>query len=545
MRKAVMTSTPTQLDSIVIGTGFGGIYMLHKLRNELGHNVLAFDRASGVGGTWYWNRYPGAAADVDSTHYRYSFDRELLREWNWKTRYAPQPEILAYLEHVVDRHHLRGNLRLNTGIVSLTFDEASNLWTARTEGGEEFTARYVASALGPLSAANLPEFEGRDSFAGPLVHTGSWPEGLDIAGKRVGVIGTGSTGTQFICAAAKTAAHLTVFQRSAQYVVPAGDGPLSEADLDHYRENVDQIWERAFSSRVACAFEEATTSAMEVSPEERERVFQECWDSGNGFRFMFGTFADIAFNPSANEAATSFIKAKIKEIVRDPEIARKLTPTDYYAKRPICNTGYYETYNRDNVTLVSTRETPIDRITPTGVITADGTEHEFDVLVFATGYEAMEGGYNRIDVRGRGGVTLKQHWGDTPSSYLGIAMHQFPNMFMVFGPNSVFCNLPPGLQTQAEWIAELIRAADERGAARVEATAAAEEEWTTMCREMAEHSLFAQTDSWIFGSNIAGKKRRTLFYFGGISAYRERLREIVDADYDGFTLDSQTSLTKM
>ncbi|MET8844014.1 flavin-containing monooxygenase [Streptomyces rubiginosohelvolus] len=536
-----MNDRPTHLDSIVIGAGIAGIYMLHKLRDEAGLTVRAFDKAGDVGGTWYWNRYPGAAADVDSIVYRYSFDKEMLREWQWKTRYATQPEILDYLRAVVDRHDLRKDIQFDTAVQSLTYDEPSRLWTARTDSGEVFTARYVVSALGPLSSANFPDIPGRDTFAGPVVHTGAWPADLDVAGKRVGIVGTGSTGTQFICAAAPTVEHLTVFQRSAQYVVPSGDKPLSDTYLAEVRENYDEIWERVFTSRVGCGFQESQTPAMSVSEAERRRVFEEGWQAGNGFQFMFGTFADLPFDPAANEAAASFIRSKIQQTVRDPETARKLMPTDYYAKRPICNSGYYETYNRDNVTLVSTKENPIARITPTGVVTEDGTEHELDVLVFATGFDAMEGSYHRMDIRGRDGVRLGDHWGDAPSSYLGIAVNGFPNLFMVFGPNSVFCNLPPGLETQVEWIAQLVGSAEERGITRVEATAAAEEGWTTQCREMAEHSLFAQTESWIFGTNIPGRKRRTLFFFGGLGAYRERLGEIVAADYEGFTLDGRTA----
>jgi len=537
------TTQPTHFDAIVIGAGFAGIYMLHKLRNELGLSVRAFDKAGGVGGTWYWNRYPGAAADVDSYVYRYSFDRELLQEFNWKTRYEPQPQILAYLEKVVDKYDLRRDIQLGAGIESLAFDETENLWTARTDSGEEFTARYVVSSLGPLSARNLPEVEGRDTFAGPLVHTGAWPEDLDITGKRVGVIGTGSTGTQFICAAAPIAEHLTVFQRSAQYVVPSGDGPLTDEQLADIRNNYDKIWEGAFNSRLACGFVESQTPTMSVSEEERNRIFEEGWQAGNGFHFMFGLFVDLIFDPVANAAATSFISSKIKEIVRDPETARKLTPTDFYAKRPVCNTGYYETFNRDNVTLVSIKENPITRITPAGVLTADGAEHELDVLVFATGFEAMDGSYNRIDIRGRAGEKLKDHWAEIPFSYLGIAVNGFPNLLMVFGPNSAFSNLPPGLETQVEWIADLVQAAEERGIRRIEATAAAEQEWTMMCREMAMQSLFAQTDSWIFGTNIPGKGQRPMFFFGGIAAYRQKLREVAAADYAGFTLEIQPSLT--
>jgi cyclohexanone monooxygenase len=525
----------TPLDAVVIGAGFAGVYMLHKMRNELGLDARILERAGGIGGTWYANRYPGAAADVDSIVYRYSFDREMLQEWNWKTRYAGQPSIRAYLEEVVDRHGLRPHVQLNTNVTALTYDEESNLWHVRTESGD-FTARYVVTALGPLSNANLPQLEGLEEFAGRAVHTGDWPEDLDITGKRVGVVGTGSTGTQFICAAAPVAEQVTVFQRSAQYVVPSGDRNLTDDEVAGYRDRYDEIWQQVFNSRVGCGFPESTVPAMSVSAAERERLFQEAWDAGNGFRFMFGTFADIAFDPAANDAAASFIRSKIQQIVSDPETARKLTPTDFYAKRPICNTGYYETYNRDNVKLVSTAETPVTRITPTGVLTADGIEHPLDVLVFATGFDAMQGSYSRLDIRGRAGVTLQQHWNDAPSSYLGIAVNGFPNLFMVFGPNSVFCNLPPGLETQVEWIADLVKVAEQRTGAQVEATAAAEQQWTATCREMAEHSLFAQTDSWIFGTNISGRKQRTMFYFGGLAGYRENLREIVAADYSGFTM---------
>ncbi|WP_019928595.1 NAD(P)/FAD-dependent oxidoreductase [Nocardia sp. BMG111209] len=523
-----------RLDAIVIGAGFAGIYMLHKLRNELGLRVLAFEKADGVGGTWYWNKYPGACSDVDGIVYRYSFDRELLRELMPESRYVPQAQTLALLNEVVDRNNLRGDIRFGTGVVGLTFDEDRNEWTVRTDDGAEYVSCYVVGALGPLSERNFPEIEGRESFAGRLVHTGAWPDDLDITGKRVGVIGTGSTGTQFICAAAPVAGHLTVFQRSPQYVVPAGNGPLGADYLAQVRDGYDAIWEQVYESRVGCGFQESDVPAMSVSAAERTRVFEQAWQAGSGFRFMFGTFGDIAFDPDANEAAAAFIRAKIAATVRDPETARLLTPTGYYAKRPICNDGYYDAYNRDNVKLVSVKENPIQRITPAGVVTADGVEHQLDVLVFATGFDAIEGSYDRIDVRGSGGRTLREHWSEAPTTYLGVATNGFPNLFMVFGPNSVFCNLPPGIESQVEWISDLIAAAEQRGAARVETTVAAEDGWTQTCRGIAEASLFAKVDSWIFGANIPGKKPRTLFYFGGLGTYRRTLRESAAADFDGF-----------
>ncbi|NJP27328.1 NAD(P)/FAD-dependent oxidoreductase [Microbispora sp. SCL1-1] len=517
--------------------------MLHKLRNELGLRVRAFDRAGGVGGTWYWNRYPGAMSDVEGFVYRYSFDKQMLQEWNWTTKYTPQRELLAYLEAVVAKHDLGRDIQLNTGIESAVFDESRGVWTVGTDTGESFTARYVVTALGPLSTANIPDIKGRDRFRGRIVHTGSWPDDLTIEGRRVGVVGTGSTGTQFACAAAKVAGHLTVFQRSAQYCVPSGHGPVTEEHVAEVRASYDRIWEQVRNSRVACGFEESDVPAMSVSEEERRRVFQEYWDKGNGFRFMFGTFSDIATDPEANEAAAEFIRSKIREIVKDPETARKLTPSDFYAKRPICNPDYYEIFNRDNVSLVSIKETPIKEITPTGVLTEDGVEHELDILVFATGFDAVDGSYKRMDIRGRDGVPIRDHWDDGPTSYLGVATHGFPNLFMVLGPNSAFSNLPPGIETQVEWIGDLIRTAEENGTTVIEATRDAEDEWTETCRKLADYTLFPKVKSWIFGANIPGKKNRVMFYFAGLASYRLKLGEVAEAGYEGFDLHASPSLT--
>ncbi|MBH1933592.1 NAD(P)/FAD-dependent oxidoreductase [Streptomyces sp. AV19] len=532
----------TDFDAIVVGAGFAGIYMVHKLRNELGLTVRAFEKGSGVGGTWHWNRYPGAMSDVEGFVYRYSFDKELLQELDWTSRYTPQADILAYLEKVVERHDLGRDIQLNTAVESAVFDEVRSIWTVTTTGGASHTARYVVTALGPLSKTNFPDIKGRDSFEGRLIHTGAWPEDVTVHGKRVGVIGTGSTGTQFICEASRTAAHLTVFQRSPQYVVPSGNAPVTPEQVAETKANYDRIWDQVRNSMVACGFEESTIPTMSVSPEERRRVFQEAWEEGNGFRFMFGTFCDIAVDPAANKAAAEFIRSKIHEIVEDPETARKLTPTEYYAKRPICNQGYYESYNRPNVSLVSVKENPIVEITPRGVITADGVEHELDILVFATGFEAVEGSYNQIDIRGRGGEGIQQHWADGPSTYLGVATSGFPNLFMVLGPNSAFTNLPPGIETHVEWIGELIRTVENGRHSSIEATREAEDGWTDTCREIAEQTLFSKIDSWIFGANIPGKEKRVLFYFGGLAAYRQKLREVATADYDGFELRGSVAL---
>jgi cation diffusion facilitator CzcD-associated flavoprotein CzcO len=534
------TSTPgADVDAIVIGAGFGGIYMLHKLRNELGLTVKAFEKGGGVGGTWYFNTYPGAKSDTEGFVYRYSFDKDLLQEWDWTTRYLDQPDVLAYLEHVVERYDLARDIQLDTEVTGAAFDEHTDLWTVTTSTGETLTSRYVVNGLGLLAKSNIPDIPGRDSFAGRLVHTNAWPDDLDITGKRVGVIGTGSTGTQFIVAAAQMAEHLTVFQRSPQYVVPSGNRPVEQSEVDAAKENFDAIWDQVRNSVVAFGFEESGVEAMSVSEEERRRVFQENWDKGNGFRFMFGTFADIATNPEANAAAAAFIRSKLAEIVDDPETARKLTPTDLYAKRPLCNEGYYESYNRDNVELVSIKENPIREITPAGVRTADGVEHELDVLVFATGFDAVDGNYRAMDLRGRGGRHINEHWADGPTSYLGVSKAGFPNMFMILGPNGPFTNLPPSIEAQVEWIGELIRNAERNGVRTVEPTQAAEDGWTATCEEIANMTLFPQAESWIFGANIPGKKNTVMFYMAGLGAYRQQLAEVADAGYKGFELSKQ------
>ncbi|HEY2265661.1 MAG TPA: NAD(P)/FAD-dependent oxidoreductase [Streptosporangiaceae bacterium] len=521
-------------DAIVVGSGFGGIYALHKLRNEQGLTVRAFEKGGGIGGTWYFNRYPGAKSDTEGFVYRYSFDQDLLRDYDWSTRYLEQEHILGYLNHVVDRFDLRRDIQLNTEVTGARFDEARNVWVVSTGSGEEYTARYLVNALGLLAKTNIPDIPGRDSFAGTLVHTNAWPQDLDITGKRVGVIGTGSTGSQFIVAAPKIAGHLTVFQRSPQYCVPSGNGPVDPAEVERTKRNFDAIWDQVRNSVVAFGFTESAIEAMSVSAEERNRIFQENWDLGNGFRFMFGTFADIATNPEANEAAAAFIRSKIAEVVEDPETARRLTPTDLYAKRPLCNEGYYETFNRDNVTLVSLKETPIEEITPRGVRTADGVEHELDVLVFATGFDAVDGNYRSMDLRGRGGQHIDEHWDEAPTSYLGITTAGFPNMFMILGPNGPFTNLPPSIETQVEFITDLIHEAEREGGALIEATAEAEDGWTETCNEIAHMTLFPQAESWIFGANIPGKKNAVMFFMGGLSNYRAALGDVRSGDFKGF-----------
>ncbi len=521
-------------DAVVVGAGFGGLYSVHKLRNELGLNVRAYDNGSDVGGTWYWNRYPGALSDTESYLYRLSFDKELLEEGDWKHNYLTQPEILSYLNSVADRFDLRRSYQFNTKVTATHFNEEGNYWEVTTDKGETVTAKYLVTGLGLLSATNVPNFKGWETFKGEQYHTARWPRsGVDLKGKRVGIIGTGSTGVQVIIALAPEVEHLTVFQRTPQYTVPIGLKVQSDAEKAEIKANYEEIWKQAKASAVAFGFEESTVSAVEVSKEEQERVFEEAWNTGGGFRFMFNTFGDIATNPEANEAAANFIRKKIQEIVKDPETARKLTPTGLYAKRPLCDNGYYNTFNRDNVSLVSVKENPIVEITPKGVRTTDG-EYELDVLIYATGFDAVDGNYTKIDMRGRDGITMSEKWADGPAGYLGMTNPDFPNLFMILGPNGPFTNLPPSIETQVEWISDTVKYMVENDIATIEPTQEALDEWLTTCETISDQTLFSKGESWIFGANIPGKKNTVLFYLGGLGNYRKALEE---AGYKGFVFD--------
>jgi len=528
-------------DAVVVGAGFGGLYSVHKLRNELGLNVRAYDNGSDVGGTWYWNRYPGALSDTESFLYRLSFDKELLEEGDWKHNYLTQPEILDYLNKVADRFDLRRSYQFNTKVTSTYFNEENNYWEVTTDKGETVTAKFLITGLGLLSATNVPNFKGLETFKGEQYHTARWPQDVDLKGKRVGIIGTGSTGVQVIIDIAPKVEHLTVFQRTPQYSVPIGLKVQSEAEKAEIKANYEEIWKQAKSSAVAFGFEESTMPAVSVSKEEQERVFEEAWNIGGGFRFMFGTFSDIATNPEANEAAAEFIRKKIRQIVKDPETARKLTPTGLYAKRPLCDNGYYDTYNRDNVSLVSVKETPIVEITPKGVRTTD-SEYELDVLIFATGFDAVDGNYTKIDMRGRDGITMKEKWADGPTGYLGMMNTHFPNHFMILGPNGPFTNLPPSIETQVEWISDTVKYMNENNISTIEPKQEAEDEWITTCQTISDQTLFSKGESWIFGANIPGKKNTVMFYLGGLGNYRKALEEL---GFKGFIFDRVASVANV
>jgi len=523
-----------KVDAIVIGAGFGGLYQVKKLRDDLNLSVQAYDNASDVGGTWYWNRYPGALSDTPSHVYRYAFDKELLQESTWKTTYLTQPEILSYLRRFADKYDLRRSYQFETKVTAAHYDEDTCLWTVTTDKGDKITAKYVVCGLGLLSAVNTPDIKGIGNFKGLIIHTGRWPEGTDLQGKRVGVIGTGSTGQQVIIASAPMAKHLTVFQRTPQYNVPVGNRPQSAEEIAEIKKNYDAIWGQVFNSAVAFGFVESTIPAMSVSQEERDRIFQEAWDEGGGFRFMFGTFSDIATDEAANKAAREFITKKIKEIVKDHKTAELLTPTDLYAKRPLCGHHYFEVYNRDNVSLINIKQNPIAEITENSVRLADGTACELDVLILATGFDAVEGHYMKMDIRGRGGETLAERWKDGPGGYLGLSETGFPNFFMILGPNGPFTNLPPTIETQVEWISDIIKYAIDNDIVALDPKPDVEEEWLETCRTIAGMTLFPKADSWIFGTNIPGKKNAVRFYLAGLANYRAILKRIADSGYSTY-----------
>ncbi|MFT6625718.1 MAG: cation diffusion facilitator CzcD-associated flavoprotein CzcO [Cycloclasticus sp.] len=524
-------------DAVIVGAGFGGMYMTHKLRDELGMNVQCYDNASDVGGTWYWNRYPGALSDTESFVYCLSFDKQLLQDWTWKTRYVTQPEIFAYLNHFADRFDIRKSYQFNTKVTKAVFNETTQLWDVETDKGDKVTAQHLITGLGLLSAVNVPAFKNREKFKGEVYHTGQWPrEGVDFSGKRVGVIGTGSTGIQVITSTAPKAKHLTVFQRSPQYSVPVRNHPISEEYSDNIKANYGPMWKQVFNSNVAFGFEESTIPAAGLPQEETDKVFEAAWENGGGFRFMFETFSDIAIDPDANEAAAAFIRRKIAAIVTDPETAKKLTPTDLYAKRPLCDSGYYEIYNRDNVTLLDVKANPIVEFTEKGIRTTEG-EFELDALIYATGFDAVDGSYTKIDIRGRDGLSMKEKWADGPSSYIGMSNPGFPNMHMILGPDGPFTNLPPSIETQVDWIAELIGNMRNNNQMVAEAKKEAEESWSATCHEIAHMTLFPKAESWIFGANIPGKKHSVMFYLGGLGSYRQKIMEEAASGYENYIID--------
>jgi len=535
------TQEVRHFDALIIGAGFSGLYQLLCLRDRLGLSVQVLEAGGGVGGTWYWNRYPGARCDSESHSYCYSFSEELSREWEWSERYPGPPEILRYLNHVADHFDLKRDIRFNTKVTSAHYDETANLWRVSTDAGESLTAQFLITAVGCLSSANIPNIPGLDTFEGRWYHTGQWPhEGVDFRGKRVGLVGTGSTGIQAAPVIAETAAHLTVFQRTANYSVPARNGPLTPEFKRYVKENNREIRQVTQASVNGHPWLIADRSALKTSPEERQAIYEAAWEEG-GLRFR-AAFRDLLTDKAANDTAAEFIRAKIREIVKDPATAAKLSDIDhpYASKRPPIDTDYFETFNRDNVELVDVRADPIERITPKGIRTR-AAEYPLDIIVFATGFDGMTGSLLRIDIRGRDGVPLSKAWAAGPRNYLGLQVAGFPNLFTVTGPGSpsVLCNMPVAIEQHVEWITDCIAHLREHGLTRIEPTPEAVESWVAKVNAAADATLLPQAKhSWYLGANIPGKPRVFMPYAGGMAKYRKICAEVAAKDYEGFRLSA-------
>ena len=524
------------VDAVVIGAGFAGLYMLHRLR-DMGLSVRVFERGSGVGGTWYWNRYPGARCDTDSVEYSYQFSDALQQEWRWTERFATQPEILRYLEHVADRFDLRRDIRFGTTVTEAAFDEAAGCWRIATDDGARLSATYCIMATGCLSAPNRPEFDGLDRFAGEWYHTGAWPhEGVSFAGKRVGIVGTGSSAIQSIPLIAAEARHLTVFQRQANYSVPARNGPLDAGVYADIRARYGELRQQAKQTPTGCWWHVNPATADEMSPSARRRELEARWETGG--LCMYSVFKDVLMNDEANEIAAAFIREKIRGLVHAPQVAALLSPHSFVGCKRIClDTDYFATFNRPNVTLVDISDAPIEEITRAGLRTG-GREYALDAIVFAIGYDAMTGPLLRIDIRGAGGQTLNAKWADGPRTYLGLLVEGFPNLFTITGPSSpsVLTNMVPAIEQHVEWIADCIANARACGRPRIEATREAEDGWMAHHEEVAAETLFPSCNSWYVGANVPGKPRKVTPYTGGFPTYIEKCDAVVANGYEGFSL---------
>jgi cation diffusion facilitator CzcD-associated flavoprotein CzcO len=521
-------------DAIVIGAGVAGLYQLYRLR-ELGLRVRAFEAGSGVGGTWYWNRYPGARFDSESWTYGYSFSEELLKEWNWQEHFAPQPETERYLNYVADKFNLRRDIQFESRVASAHYHEETLSWEIALEDGRRYSTRFLLTAIGILSAPTMPNIPGVGTFEGQACHTHSWPkEGVDFAGKRVGIIGTGATAVQTIQEIAKTVGHLTVFQRTPNWCAPLHNGKISKPEMDDIRARYDEIFALCRTSPGCYIHAPDPRKTLEVSVDEREAFWENLYNSP-GFGVWMGQFSDMLTDREANKLASEFIARKIRQRVRDPVVAEKLIPKNHGlgTRRVPLETRYYEVYNQANVELVDINETPIERITPAGIKTRD-REHEFDIIIYATGFDAITGAFDRIDISGVDGRRLKDLWRDGPQTYLGVLVEGFPNLLMTMGPHAGLGNYTRTAEYSVEWVTGLVRFATTRGLTRIEATAAGVDEWTDHVLALGEGQLMNEIGSWMTGvnRNVEGKQKpRIMRYSGGHPAYREHCDAIAASGY--------------
>lgn len=531
------------LDAVVVGAGFAGLYMLHKLR-ESNLSAVVYEAGAEVGGVWYWNLYPGAKCDIDSIHYCYTFSEELYKKWNWTSKYPLQHEILNYLNYVADELDLKKDIQFNTQVVGATFDERQNVWKVQLKNGKDVTAKYFISAVGCLSATNLPKIEGIGQFQGEAYHTGKWPRNsVDFTNKRVGVIGTGSSGVQLIPEVAKVAAELTVFQRTAQYVLPANNYAYTQQFIEESKNNYEATRNLLHFSPSGSAIAIRNKSALEDTAEKRETIFEEAWTTG-GFN-MTTVYNDLMVNEQANAFVSDFIRNKIKMIIRDTETAESLLPQYMYGvKRLTLGTNYYETYNRSNVRLVNLRKTPIQKVTAQGIQTTTD-EIPLDVIIYATGYDGMTGPLLRMDIKGRNSISLNEKWedGGKVRTFLGITTNDFPNFFMITGPESpsVLVVMPTAIEQHVDWISDCINYLEKHDIDAIEPSKEVEDAWSKHTREVAEMTLYTKGDSWYTGSNIEGKPRSFLIYLGGFDHYRAKCDAVASAHYADFQLYSSVS----
>jgi cyclohexanone monooxygenase len=526
-------------DAVIVGAGFAGMYMLQRLRG-LGLRAVVLEAGDDVGGTWYWNRYPGARVDVECINYSFSFSPELEQDYPWTERYAPQPEILKYARHVADRFGLRRDIRFGTRVTAARYDEPSRTWRIATDRGGDVTARYVVMATGCLSASKMPEIPGTAAFRGNWYHTAHWPhEGVDFTGLRVGVIGTGSSAVQSIPVIAGQAADLTVFQRTPAYSLPARNRPLHPGELEEVQARYRALRDAARVSNGGVPVELPTKSALEVTAAERNARLEVAWESGSLVNLL-ACYTDTGTSQEANDLVREFIHEKIRSLVDDPRTAADLCPEyPVGTKRPCLDTGYYETYNRDNVHLVNLRRTPLVEVTERGIRTSD-QEYGFDAIVYATGFDAMTGALTRVDIRGRDGISLRDEWQAGPRTYLGIAAAGFPNLFMITGPGSpsVLSNMMVSIEQHVDWVADAIGHLNGNGLAVIEPTRQAQDGWVDHVNEIASYTLFPKAASWYMGANVPGKPRVFMPYAGGVGNYRVRCDEVARNGYEGFTLTS-------
>jgi cation diffusion facilitator CzcD-associated flavoprotein CzcO len=521
-------------DAIIIGAGVSGLYQLYKLR-ELGLRARVFETGTNVGGTWYWNRYPGARFDSESWTYGYSFSQELLEEWDWEEHFAGQPETERYLNYVADKFDLRRDIQFKSRVAAAHYQEETRSWDVALEDGRTYNTRFLVTAIGVLSAATMPRIPGVETFRGQSCHTHYWPkEPVSFAGKRVAVIGTGATGVQTITEVAKTVGHLTVFQRTPQWCAPLHNAKIGKEEMNRIRDNYPEIFERCQNTYGCFIHATDPRATHEVSPEEREAFWEKLYGEP-GFGIWMGNFRDILVDRTANALISDFLARKIRQRVRDPAVAEKLIPKNhgFGTRRVPLESGYFEVYNQPNVKLVDITETPIERITPTGVKTSDA-EYEFDIIIYATGFDAITGAFDRIDIRGADGASLKEKWQDGPQTFLGILVDGFPNMAMVMGPHAGLGNFPRAAEYSADWVTGLIRFAHDRGVTRIEATKEGATAWTDHVLATSEGLLFTEVDSWMTGinRNVEGKQvRRIMRYSGGHPKFREHCEAVVADGY--------------